>query len=186
MNRACSRLLAITSIVLSSLFPTNTFAQCTLLKFKPSDGGFDDGFGFRVSLSAGHALVGSPRHGDGDAGAAYLFAWDSQKWTQIQEFSGAHAFGQSVALFHDVAVIGSDGKAVVYREKSGTWVLEQTLTESGATGFGHDVSCDGSQIAVGAPGVGKAFFYAWNGSSWQQTTVVGGDAGGGQFGWAVA
>src|SRR5262245_45520254 len=99
----CSRHLALklaAAIVLTSLsIAEPARAQCTLVKFTPSDGGVADQFGASVSLSAGRALVGSPDHDDFEGGA-YVFTWDSQTWHETFHFTAPALkhFGRSVVL----------------------------------------------------------------------------------------
>lgn len=69
------------------------------------------------------------------------------------------AFGVSVALTDDLAVVGAplaapSGRAIVYRRESGGWVFEAELTPpDGADGddFGRSVAISEDRIAIGAP-----------------------------------
>ena len=157
-----------------------TIAETTfrsLVKLVPGDPGDDDGFGMRVSVSGGYALVGSPgEDGDGsNRGAAYLFLQSQgglDGWGQIKKLVASDPgdddlFGLSVAISGDWAVVGAAGEdgtgtdqGAVYvflRDQGGAdnWGQVKKIRAGDAAdddGFGFSVALDGDTLVVGADG----------------------------------
>jgi hypothetical protein len=166
------------------------------------------GFGTSVALDGDHAVVGAPRGTyvtPPAPGAAYLFERASGVWTRKQKLNGPvqdpifdrteFAFGQSVAIQGDVALIGSNprvapGAAFVYQRNQLGWGLQQTLRPSDTNGldhFGLSVALDGKIAVVGRrpvyffdpvlnpifpdpiPQVGSAYVFERDGNSWRET-----------------
>ena len=151
-------------------------------------GAANDHFGCSVALSGGVAVVTSIDTRGGQ-GAAYVFARDSATgtWRQQAELTatggGAEgAFGCSVALSGDTAVVGasfrtvgsndSQGAAYVFaRDRAtGTWRQQGgALTAAhGAAGdhFGVEVALSGDTAVVGAP------YRTVGGNQWQGAAYV--------------
>src|SRR5262249_34113643 len=70
-------------------------------------------FGYSVDIYGDQAIVGAPDD-DFNYGAAYIFRRDNSKWYMyypLARISGAvhlgDRFGYSVAIYHDVAVVGA-------------------------------------------------------------------------------
>ncbi|MES2396778.1 MAG: T9SS type A sorting domain-containing protein [Bacteroidota bacterium] len=90
-------------------------------KIVASDTGATDHFGYSVSISGDHAIVGSPIDGEdvtggntlASAGAAYMFERDGNgNWSQTQKIvpadrAGADLFGASVSISSDYAIVGA-------------------------------------------------------------------------------
>ena len=120
--------------------------------------------GDRIAVGVAYADPG----GVSDAGAVYLYEYDSGNWSQDVEVSASDPFagdrfGGALDLDGGVLVVGARGKdavgsgsggAYVYREVDGTWLetsaLQPNPAVSGA-GFGSSVSLDGERVLVGAP-----------------------------------
>ncbi len=168
-------------------------------KLAASDASNADNFGGAVAVSGDTVLVGA--RGDDDAGngagAAYVFQRTGTSWLEQQKLSAsdgaaADAFGGSVAIDGNRALIGAQGDddngstsgaAYVFEQSGGPWVQQQKLTASsgyGANLFGYSVSLSGNTALIGAPnydavdgssGRGAAFVFGYTGSSWveQQT-----------------
>ncbi|CZF85897.1 FG-GAP repeat protein [Grimontia marina] len=162
---------------------------------KASNAGADDYFGYSVSLSEdGNTLaVGAYledsnsqviNSGEGDnsasaAGAAYVYRFENDKWTQQAYIKASNAgegdkFGHSVSLSSNgnILAVGAhledsnanrsdangetdSGAAYVYRFASGRWSEEDIIKASNAGAndyFGNSVSVsgDGNTLAVGA------------------------------------
>ncbi len=166
-----------------------------------SDAAADDGFGAAVALQGDTLLVGSPEGGppgQPDAGASYVFvrsggAWSEQARLAASDAASGDAFGASVALSGDTALVGAElddhpggadaGAAYVFVRDAGAWSQQARLTASGgASGdaFGASVSVSGDTALVGAPGdtlaavaqAGSAHVFVRSGSFWSQHAKV--------------
>ncbi|MHC4967207.1 MAG: hypothetical protein ACYTF4_01170, partial [Planctomycetota bacterium] len=125
-------------------------------KLLAPDAAVDDLFGWSVAVSGGIAVVGAPEKDD-SIGAAYIcrFDPDTSQWieeaTLLPEADDPSAFGRSVAVSSDVALIGAPavagGRVYVYRydPAPGQWLQEAILEASdGQQGdqFGWSVAID--------------------------------------------
>lgn len=71
---------------------------------------------------------------------------------------------------------GLSGYAYIFVQSGSTWVLEATLggiATNDAFGFDVAISGNGNYALVGAPDVGRAYFYSRSGSSWSLTNNFG-------------
>lgn len=154
-------------------------------------------FGRSVALSGGLALIGAPSDSigsPGGQGAAYVFARSGDGWTQqarlfADDGASADAFGSSIAVDGNTAVIGASqddvatlpdrGSAYVFTRSGTTWTQQAKLVAdmSSATGeFGASVAIDGDLVAIGAPNEdvgnnldqGAAYAFARTGQVWVQ------------------
>ena len=169
-------------------------------KLLASDGGWFDHFGYSVSLSGDKALIGAKF--DDEYGSAYVFRYDSVSGTWQEEAKliasdGARwdYFGESVALFGDIALIGArqnddngknSGSAYVYRYDgvSETWQEEAKLLASDGSRencFGVSVAIRGDKALIGAYGdtdngidSGSAYVFCYDTVSgiWQEETKL--------------
>jgi uncharacterized repeat protein (TIGR01451 family) len=185
-------------------------------KLTANDGGWGDQFGGAVALSGSTALIGAVTDdvAVGDQGSAYAFVRSGSSWTQQARLSagdgaGGDAFGSSVALSGNIALIGAPnddigadanrGSAYVFTFNAGTWLERTRLSASdGAAGdlFGSAVAVDGSRALIGASsddqGVnadqGAVYWFSGSGSSWtaSQKLVAADGAAGDGFGAALA
>ncbi len=113
-------------------------------KLVAQDGAEGDRFGHSVSLHGEVALIGAPDDDDhgGSSGSAYVFRFDGSGWVQEQKLTAsdatAQAFGTSVSVSGDVALIGAPWSvaAYVFRFDGRQWVQEARLTggDGGAIG----------------------------------------------------
>jgi hypothetical protein len=138
-----------------------------------------DNFGYALALS-GATLVASAQdlnHAAARCGSAYVFDRAESGWRFNAELRpvGAdprgEAYGVSVALDNDIAVVGAPPfAAYAFHRQGGAWVLEQRLTMPGlstADGFGSSVAVDEDLIVVGdRNGGGAAVFHRASGT-WQ-------------------
>jgi sugar lactone lactonase YvrE len=135
-----------------------------------------------------------------------VFVRSGGVWTQQQELTASDdapgdAFGFSVSLAGDTAVIGATGKnsnqgaAYVFLLSEGVWAQQQELTVSdGAVGdsFGNSVSASGNTVAIGAYGKnsnqGAAYVFARSVGVWtqQQELTASDGAAGDYFGRSVS
>jgi hypothetical protein len=166
-------------------------AITTEQKLTASDRASQDNFGESVSLSGDYAIVGA-RYEDpnniNNAGAAYIYvrntstgAWFEQQKIQAGDKATNDAFGYSVSLSGDYAIVGAYGKnsstgaAYIYTRdpSTGQWGSEYKITASDrATSdlFGRSVSLSGDYAIVGAFGknssTGAAYIYTRSGTTW--------------------
>ena len=173
----------------------------------PTDGADYDFFGLSVALSGDTAVVGTNNHASdtGAQGAAYVFTVSDGEWVLQQELSAldggpGEAFGWSVALSGDTAVVGAPGHPVgangnegagyVFTRSDGVWTQEQELTASdGAANdqFGRAVAVSGDTVVVGASGnEGAAYVFTRSAGDWTQQELSEPDGSHDGFGSAVA
>ena len=181
----------------------------TEFKQLSSDNSMGDYFGWSVSISGDHAVVGA-RGNDGnnsDSGSAYIFvnnhngSWSQQdKLTANDGVMGDH-FGFSVSIDGDHVVVGArfndgnssdSGSAYIFvNNHNGSWSQQDKLTANDGVGgdnFGYSVSIDGDHVVVGANGIygsssdpGSAYIFVnnHNGSWSQQDKLTANDGVGG-------
>jgi len=144
----------------------------------------------------GHITINSAQ-----TGAAYVFNYDGVNWNYIQELTDPYGaevdnFGYSVAIDGNVIVVGAEsddadsdehsdyghGSVSMFRYDESTWGFEQKFKYPDIyhwSHLGYSVSISDDTIVAGAPkygdgGVwtGAAYVYKWNGSSWDQNTIL--------------
>ena len=186
---------------------------------KPNTG--QAGFGYDVAISgppgrrnADYAIIGAPGD-DGaaeNAGAAYIYAFNSPHWQQEVKLTAADAgerdaFGYVVSIDGTTAVVGApddddagnnSGAVYVFVRDANGWKQHTKLVpkELGKLdSFGDAVEILGSTLIVGAPGhthggvrfAGAVFVFVRDGDAWRmQAKLTAVDAGAGdQFGVSV-
>ncbi|UCF77814.1 MAG: hypothetical protein JSW03_06795, partial [Candidatus Eiseniibacteriota bacterium] len=177
---------------LRALAPAGPRTIEATLKLLASDGVGGDQFGWSVDVSGDVALVGS--HWDDDkgdgSGSAYVFTQDAGgTWSQTQKLLSSDgaafdAFGQSVSVSGNVAIVGAPGDGsdrgaayVFIRDAGGTWSQTQKLVASdGVAGdnFGKRVAVSDTVAIVGASYhnsyKGSAYVFERDaGGTWSQT-----------------
>jgi hypothetical protein len=173
-----------------------------------SDGAANDYFGSAVSVSGNTAVIGACNKTIGSnvqQGSAYVFTRSNGVWTQQQELVAPDAeaysfFGYSVSVSGDTAVIGTNGRNVVYIyvNSGGVWTLQGEIKPAATLGysFGTAVAVEGNTLVIGAPGYtlqsslyqGAAYVFQRSGNLWllaHELAPVGGAPGDG-FGGSVA
>jgi MYXO-CTERM domain-containing protein len=180
-----------------------------------ADGAADEWFGFRGSVSGDTALVGAAYKTVGantQQGAAYVFVRTGSTWAQQAELTAGDgaagdAFGASVALSGDTAIVGAcrkgfgasdlQGAVYVFTRAGSTWAQQAELTASdGAAGdiFGASMSLAGDTALIGAPGKaaganshpGAAYVFTRAGSTWAQQAELTAATGAGSLGGSVS
>ncbi len=168
-----------------------------------SDTVLGDSFGAGVALDGDTALVGAPWKRNGGtlgAGAVYVFVRSGTIWTQqarLRASDGdAAAFGDSVALDGDTALVGAAGEnpgtnvgsAYVFIRTGTTWSEQARLLASDGQSydlFGISVALEGDTALIGtvagsapgAPDAGAAYVFTRTGSIWaERTKLVANDA----------
>ena len=171
-------------------------------KLTADDAAEGDYFGFSVSVSGDHALVGA--WGDDDAGplsgSAYVFERDAGgSWSQVAKLTASDAaesdfFGRSVSVSGDRTLVGAyfrdddagleSGSAYVFeRDVGGSWSQVAKLTADDAAAddrFGYSVSVSGDRALVGAGwdddgGLDSGSAYVFErdaGGSWSQVAKL--------------
>jgi len=163
-------------------------------KLTASDGAASDWFGTSVSISGDYAIVGAS--GDDDSGvgsgSAYIFKRDGTVWSEQDKLLASDgaaddAFGVSVSISGDYAVVGASGdddngnlsgSAYIFRRDGTIWGEEAKLTAlDGAIYdfFGSSVSVSGDYAIVGAycdddNGIesGSAYIFKRDGAVWSE------------------
>lgn len=189
------------------------------VKLLADDGAPDDLFGSSMDISGDYLIVGAAHeHLGPDNGAAYIYERDGAGvWIQEPTLMasdgdasvlGNNAFGLSVAISGDYAIIGarndgnpgSRGSAYVFeRDAQGVWQEQPKLVGDsgvGAANFGYAVSLSGDTAIVGAhfdnsrgTNAGAAYFFERDAvAGWEQALkVTAPDAANeDNFGWTVA
>ena len=161
------------------------------------DGAANEQFGFSVAIKNGVILVGAWQANVGTnniQGAAYIFerdlggpnAWGHAKKLTAADGAAVDAFGASVSLDNDIAVVGAhfadvgsnanQGAAYIFSRNTGganNWgqVTKLVASDGAAESFyGFPVTIYGSTIVVGSPGAdiganqdqGAAYVYERN------------------------
>ncbi|MFH1418536.1 MAG: FG-GAP repeat protein [Planctomycetota bacterium] len=185
-------------------------------KLTASDAAAQDFFGFPVALSGDTALIGAYLDDDGgtSSGSAYVFVRTGVAWTQQAKLTASDAaegdaFGVSVSLSDDTAVVGAygdddagsaSGSAYVFTRTGVVWTQQAKLTASdpeGNASFGYAAAVSGDTTVIGAyqhnkgpgePDAGSAYVFVRSGGIWtQQAQLIASDAAGyDQFGFSAA
>ncbi len=155
-------------------------------KLAAADSGPGDQFGFSADISSNIAIFGAPYDGPQIlTGSVYVFRSDGFNWNQTKltppTSVALQAFGWSVAIGGDVAVVGAPadnqkGAVHVFRLFGDEWFYEQKLTAfDAAVGdhFGEDVALSGNVLIAGAfenddlgTDCGSAYVFRYNGAAW--------------------
>jgi hypothetical protein len=129
-----------------------------------------------VALDGDTAMVGTAFDDGGSGssvvgGSVYVFTRSGATWGQQAKLvtSDAPAFGESIALDGDTAVIGAGDfheAAYLFTRSGTTWTQQSKLVPSDATGddgFGSSVALDGATAVIGAirnSGSGSAYVFS--------------------------
>jgi hypothetical protein len=185
-------------------------------KLSASDGAANDVFGNAVALAGDTALVGATFDDIGPSnaqGSAYVFTRSGSSWTEqamltASDGNADDAFGWSVALSGDTALIGAitdnligsnEGSAYIFTRSGSTWSQQSKLTASDAANnerFGSAVALFGQVAMIGAAldrintnsEQGSVYVLTQSGNSWSDEIKVtaGEGAAFNQFGYSVA
>ncbi|WP_020613588.1 hypothetical protein [Sediminispirochaeta bajacaliforniensis] len=160
----------------------NSWDNGTQLEFT----GFDNGFGWSVSISGDYVLVGC-RYGNHNIGEAYIYqrtgtnSWGNRQVLNPSDATSKINFGLSVSLDGDYAAIGTyTGESVyVYKKGSNGWSNpSETIlksTKSRAEKFGYSISLDGDTLAIGAYEndlVGAYVYERYGDNAWGNIYVI--------------
>ncbi|MBK8430763.1 MAG: FG-GAP repeat protein [Chloroflexi bacterium] len=195
----------------SQLPPPALVTELELAKLTASDPAADEWFSYSVSVSGDTAVVGAYGKDD-DHGAAYIFVYSGESWSQQAKLTASDRmptdwFGYAVAISGDTAVIGAigddddgteSGAAYVFGRSGGSWTELAKLTASDPAPndrFGHAVAVNGHTAIIGVPKdadngaeSGSAYIFVGDGANWtEQAKLTANDAAEGDlFGLAVS
>ncbi len=165
-------------------------------KLIPDDSATNENFGVSVAISGNTALIGSYRDNTpagSNTGSAFVFVRSGTAWSQqakliASDAAPSDAFGISVALSGDTAVVGADldddggnatGSAYVFVRSGTVWTQQGKLLANDAQpndNLGISVGVEGDTAVVGAwhddtPGggnAGSAYVFVRSGTVWTQ------------------
>ncbi len=169
-----------------------------------SDSVAGDSFGRSVAVT-GRTLVVGAYNKNSAQGAAYVFTragttWKQQAKLTASDAADGDAFGRTIAVVGDTAVVGAlnkntgGGGAYVFTRSGTTWTQQAKLVSADATGgdgFGWSVAFAGASVVVGAPFAtsqqGAAYVFTRTGTTWtRQAKLTAADAADGDaFGRSV-
>ena len=106
-------------------------------KLIASDGSSYDFFGHSVAIYEDNVIIGAS--GANNKGAAYIFHYNGNSWTQSQKLTAGNgmsydSFGFSVSLDEDYALVGAvgaqtlKGAVYIFKKKRSSWQEEEMLT----------------------------------------------------------
>ena len=191
----------------------NTWTQQA--KLTALDGAAGDWFGYSVSISNDHVVIGSPGDDDGGSksGSAYVFKRDGLTWTQQAKLNASDGaagdwFGGAVAIDVNniiVGALGDDddgdyaGSAYTFKKPAGQWadtnetekIAPPSLLERSKFGIRVDIS--GDYAIVGAiedndANSGSAYTFKYDSNDWiyQESLTPDNPAADMWFGYSVA
>ncbi|MBY0111222.1 MAG: FG-GAP repeat protein [Phycisphaerales bacterium] len=167
-------------------------------KLLPADPAAGANFGAALAIDGTTIIVGAPKDPQAGfgAGAAYVFTFNGVTWSQQAKLTASDgtaldAFGTSVAISGDRALIGapndnipislinqvSAGSACFFARSGSTWSQVSKVSLSAPSTndfFGAAVAIEGDSALIGVPGYdttginnrGALFLYRWNGTAW--------------------
>ena len=156
-----------------------------------------DAFGFVVSIDGTTAVVGAPKADIGaakNAGAAYVFVRDANRWKQHaklvpEDAARSDALGEAVDIRKDTVIVGAPGHThggvrfagavFVFVRDGDAWREQAKLTANDAAPsdrFGVSVDIEGDTVIVGSllndaggtKDAGAAYIFVHNGTTWTQ------------------
>jgi hypothetical protein len=175
--------LAALTAALTALAPATAGQTCTATEQQrryADDLTTGDAFGGATSLSGDTLLVGAhsdDHSGFANAGSAYVLVRSGTSWVEEAKlFSSdpglSYAFGNSVALEGDLAVVGEYRNDSVYVfERNGTSWSEKAVLQGGSR-FGSGVALEGDTLIVGAGLDEEVSIYTGGGATWNLQQVV--------------
>lgn len=156
------------------------------------DGAISDQFGYSVSLSGQHALIGAPQFEEEgfNTGGAFVYKRNQNEWSLLKRLlptglSDWDEFGRSVSMEAGRALVGApgddetrfnSGAAYVYDVATRTIAtkLRSPQSETGAR-LGTSVAVSEGSFLVGAPTAGlagSAYLFADDPSSWSDPIAL--------------
>ncbi len=172
-------------------------------KLVASNGAAGDFFGRSVAIDGSVLVAGAPNHAG--SGAAYVFHNEGEDFVEETilmplDLGAGDRFGQSVAIFDHVIVVGAPGHAgtgaaYIFEEDGGVWSQVAKLLPAGLVAgdeFGLSVAVFEHDAIVGAPGApgsaGSAYVFEEDLGVWsleEQIYALDGSTNA-RFGYSVA
>lgn len=173
------------------IFQRSGITWSLMTKLTAFDGAVSDNFGYSVSISSSHAVIGANADDD-DAGSAYVFVRNSNVWgledkLTANDRTSDDYFGQSVAISGLYLVIGSyrdddagsdSGSAYVFSRVNNAWSQQAKLLPSDGApsdAFGYSVAISGNTAVIGTwrdddtgIGSGSAYVFSRSGTNWTE------------------
>jgi hypothetical protein len=196
------------------IFVRNNSVWTLQQKLTASDGAAEDHFGEALSLSGDTALIGASQTQKIGNGKAYVFVRSNSTWSLQQTLtvtfgSAGDAFGASVSLSGNTALIGAPycdkigslldvGFAYIFVRSGTTWTQQATLggtVPATSDRFGSSLSLDGDTALVGCSldddngsSSGSAYVFFRSGTTWslQQKLIASDAAAAHEFGFSVS
>jgi len=164
-------------------------------KLLPSDGKNNNTFGCSVSIDGDYAIIGALGNKDNGeySGSAYIFKRDGTVWTEQSKLLPSdggqfQAFGNSVSINGDYAIIGApgdndngycSGSAYIFKRNGTVWTEQSKLVPTDGEpyeAFGlESISIDGDYAIIGARGnddngyrSGSAYIFKRDVNIWTQ------------------
>lgn len=179
-------------------------------KLTARDGAGGDEFGDSVAVSGDSVVVGAWAHDVGlgiGQGSAHVFTRSGSTWTEQAKLTAGDGaagdgFGQSVAISHDMVVVGTtaddlQGSAYVFERDGESWAQQAKLVApdgSPLDQFGRSVATSRDTVVVGAHfhdsdgpligGAGSVYVFDRVADGWSEPTKLT-EAGAGIFGNSV-
>ena len=115
----------------------------------------------------------------------YYYIYDAGRWRALGALKGTKGFGQSIALEGCTALISSsypeggnfvppDDKTYVHffdRCRTGSWTWITSFSSPASDGalnrFGASIALSGNEALVGAPDIGRVYYFVRTGDLWQ-------------------
>ena len=165
------------------------------LKLLPSDGDERECFGGSVSIDGDYAIIGASHDDDNgcSSGSAYIFKYNGTVWTEQSKLLPSdggqfQAFGNSVSINGDYAIIGApgdndngycSGSAYIFKRNGTVWTEQSKLVPTDGEpyeAFGlESISIDGDYAIIGARGnddngyrSGSAYIFKRDVNIWTQ------------------
>jgi hypothetical protein len=169
-------------------------------KLLANDGAASDFFGYSLAISGDSIIVGAPAAPITGVGKAYVFARSGANWSQQQKLTASDgaagdAFGFSVGISGDYAIIGArlddngavgdQGSAYIFARSGANWSEQQKLLGVEITQrndqFGSAVAIRGATAIVGAPAHeivsnvanhGAVYVFTRSGANWTRAQKI--------------
>jgi len=151
-------------------------------KLIASDGSSYDFFGHSVAIYEDNVIIGAS--GANNKGAAYIFHYNGNSWTQSQKLTAGNgmsydSFGFSVSLDEDYALVGAvgaqtlKGAVYIFKKNGSSWQEEEMLTGPlYASSFGSAVDISDETILIGASDNSYAFTFMLDNTTWVMTAEL--------------
>ena len=162
------------------------------IKIEANDGELFDEFSSDVALHGNRMLIGARNDAENDirTGSVYVYELTNGVWSQAaklraNDIEEGDDFGNKVALFDNIAVIGASGdddqgpgsgSVYIFEYTDGAWTQTAKLLDpnAGVFSYGNGIATDGSTVFVkggsisSTPISGTVYIYEKVGGTWTQ------------------